>query len=87
MCDNLLRRGTFVWDLLVSDGLNSGDYGRWDRILFDSNVAKGADYCLYLTPKYVETGSRFQMPEVQSLRIGLIRAGESFSLNLPEKVV
>ena len=28
MCDNLLRRGTFVWDFLVSDGLNSGDYGR-----------------------------------------------------------
>ena len=58
-----------------------------DRILLDSNVAKGADYCLYLTPKYVETGSRFQMTKVQSLRIGLIIAGESFSLNPPEEVV
>ena len=58
-----------------------------DRILLDSNVAKGADYCLYLTPKYVETGPSFQMIKVQSLRIGLIRAGESFSLNLPEEVV
>ena len=28
MCDNLLPRGTFVWDLLVSDGLNSDDYSR-----------------------------------------------------------
>ena len=54
-----------------------------DRILLDSNVAKGADYRSYLTPKYVETGSWFQMIKIQSQRIGSIRVGESFSLNLP----
>ena len=27
-----------------------------DRIFLDSNVVKGADYRLYLIPKYVETG-------------------------------
>ena len=57
-----------------------------DRILLDSNVAKEADYRLYLTPKYVETGSWFQMIKIQSQRIGTIRVGESFSLNLPEEV-
>ena len=46
-----------------------------DRILLDSNVAKGADYCLYLTPEYVETGPRFQMIKVQSLQIGLNHSG------------
>ena len=57
-----------------------------DPILLDSNVAKGADYSLYLTPKYFETESRFQMIKVKSLRIGSSRAGESFSLNLSEEV-
>ena len=58
-----------------------------DRILLDSNVAKGADYRLYLIPKYVETGSWFQMIKIQSQRIGTIRVGESFSLNLQDEGV
>ena len=57
-----------------------------DRILLDSNVAKEADYRLYLNPKYVETWSCFQMIKLQTQRIGPIRAGESFLLNLPEEV-
>ena len=31
-----------------------------DRIRFDSKIAPGDDYRLYLTPKYVETGPGFQ---------------------------
>ena len=57
-----------------------------DRILLDSNVANGADYCLYLTSKYVETGSSFQMIKVQSLRSSSITAGEGFPLDLPKEV-
>ena len=57
-----------------------------DRILLDSNVANWADYRLYLTSKYVETGPSFQMIKVQSLRISFIRAGEGFPLNLPKEV-
>ena len=57
-----------------------------DRILLDSNVVKEIDNNLYLTPKYFETESGFQMIKVKSLRIGSIRAGESFSLNLSEEV-
>ena len=57
-----------------------------DRILFDSNVVKETVNNLYRTPKYFEAESRFQMIQVKSLRIGSIRAGESFSLNLSEEV-
>ena len=57
-----------------------------DRILLDSNVVKETVNNLYLTPKYFETESRFQMIKVKSLRIGSSRAGESFSLNLSEEV-
>ena len=57
-----------------------------DRILLDSNVVKETVNNLYLTPKYFETESRFQMIKVKSLRIGPSRAGESFSLNLSEEV-
>ena len=57
-----------------------------DRILVDSNVVKVTGYRLYLIPKYVETEPYFQMIKVKSLRIGPIRAGQSFSLNLPDEV-
>ena len=55
-------------------------------ILLDSNVAKGADYCLYLTPKYVETGPGFQTIKVQSMQIRTIKAFENFSLGLSDGV-
>ena len=57
-----------------------------DRILLDSNVVKETVNNLYRTPKYFEVESRFQMIQVKSLRIGSIRAGVSFSLNLSEEV-
>ena len=38
--DNLMRRGTLVWDLPGSDGLHSGGYGQCGSYLLDSNVAK-----------------------------------------------
>ena len=57
-----------------------------DRIWLDGKVVPGLDYRLYLTPKYVETGSGFQAIRAQSLQIGLIKAFENFSLDLPDEV-
>ena len=79
--------GTFVRDLLGSDGLHRGDgviMGNADCIWLDGKIAPGPDYRLYLTPKYVETGAGFQNIKAQSIQIGPVKAFENFSLDLPD---
>ena len=49
-----------------------------DLILLDSNVGKGADYRLYLTPKYVETEPGSETIKAQSLQIGPLEAFDNF---------
>ena len=60
--------------------------GVGDRIWFDGTIAPGADYRLYLTPKYVETGPGFPTIYAQPLQIGPIKAYENFSLDFPDGV-
>ena len=70
--DSALRHWTFIKDLPRSDGLHWGDgmiMVNADRIWLDGKVAPGPDYPLYLIPKYVESGPRFQTIEAQSLRL------------------
>ena len=79
--DSSLHRSTFVRDLPGSNGLHWGDGAivvNADRIWFDGKVAPGPDYRLCLTPKYVETGPRFQTIKAQSLQIGPIIAFGQF---------
>ena len=58
--------------------------GNADCIWLDDKIAPGPDYRLYLTPKYVETGVVFQHSKAHSTQIGLVKALEDFSLNLPD---
>ena len=57
-----------------------------DRIWLDGKLAPRPHYCLYLTPKYAETGPGFQTIKAQSLQIGPIKAFENFSLDPPDGV-
>ena len=89
LSDSVLRRGTSVQGSPGSDDLQWGDgvvMVNADRIWLSGRVAPGPDYRLYLTPKYVETGPRFQTIKAQSLQIGPIKAFENFSLDLPDGV-
>ena len=77
LSDSVLRRGTSVQGSPGSDDLQWGDgvvMVNADRIWLGGKVALGPDYCLYLAPKYVETGPGFQAITAQSLQIGPIRA-------------
>ena len=77
LSDSVLRRGTSVQGSPGSDDLQWGDgvvMVNTDRIWLGGKVALGPDYRLYLAPKYVETGPRFQAIMAQSLQIGPIRA-------------
>ena len=89
LSDSALRCGTFVWDLPGSGWLHWGDEVvmiNADHDWLDDKVAPGPDYCLYLTPKYVESGIGFQTIKGQPLQIGRIKAVENFSLDLPDGV-
>ena len=89
LSDNTLLHGTFVRELLGSDELHWSDgviMINADRIWFDGKLALGPDSRLYLTPKYVETGSRFQKINALSLQIGPIKVFENFSLDLSNGV-
>ena len=85
----MLGLWNFVRDLPGSDGLHLGDgmiMVNADRIWLDGKVAPGSDYCLYLTLKYVETGTGFQTIKAQSQQIRPIKVVENFSLDLPDGV-
>ena len=89
LSDRALRRGKFVWDLPGSDCLHWDDgviMVNTDRIWLDGKIAPGPAYRLYLTPKYVATSARFQNIKAQSIQIGLVKAFEYFSLDLPDGV-
>ena len=56
------------------------------RIWLDGEISLGLDYCLYLIPKYVETGAEFLQIKADSIQIGLIKAFENFSLDIQADV-
>jgi hypothetical protein len=89
LSQSALRQGTFVPDSTRSDGLHRGDgviMANADQIWLDGEISPGPDYRLYLTPKYVETGTEFPQIKADSTQIGPIKAFENFALDIPADV-
>jgi hypothetical protein len=89
LSQSALRQVTFVRDLPGSDGLHWGDgviMANADQIWLDGEISPGPDYRLYLTPKYVETGSEFLQIKADSTQIGPIKVVVNFALDFPADV-
>ena len=56
------------------------------RIWLDGEISLGLDYCLYLIPKYVETGAEFLQIKADSAQIGPIKTFENLALDIPADV-
>lgn len=81
--------GEFRRDLADSDALHWGEGTLFitpDSIAFQGRLAPGPDYRLYLSPKFVETETAFEMLKPEMVEVGLVRTFDNFMIAVPESI-